>query len=167
MSKITLATAFVALAAAAPLAIGQASAQPPASYMPAGAAPPWGATTEAVPAPPPPSTQAPQSPATPAPGTRASGNTITAAGQPPAASPGIPASGNTTPTHAVFLHAGPSGGTPVLGTLRPGESLRVLASAPGGWMQVEGPTGSGWAYGSYLAPPTAPAVPPSPDTLSR
>jgi uncharacterized protein YraI len=31
-------------------------------------------------------------------------------------------------------------------------SVRVLATANYGWMQVESPAGSGWTYGSYLAP---------------
>jgi hypothetical protein len=39
----------------------------------------------------------------------------------------------------------------VIGTLRPGMAVQVLGSA-NGWMQVETPAGSGWTYGSYLAP---------------
>lgn len=142
MNKIALATAVVALTA--PFAMGCAEAQPVHFEPPPGAAPPWGSSTTtdaspvqaASPAPTPAAVQAPPSPAT-------------------------PGSGSTTPIHAVFLHAGPNGATPVLGTLRPGEQLRVLASAPGGWTQVESSVGSGWAYGRYLAPPQdGPAVAP-------
>jgi uncharacterized protein YraI len=60
--------------------------------------------------------------------------------------------GATTPIHAVSLRAGPNTGAPVIGTLQPGMPLRILATANYGWMQVESPVGSGWAYGSYLAP---------------
>jgi hypothetical protein len=139
MSKIALATAVVALTAAVPLTIGRAEAQPLAPYLAPGTAPPWGATittttTETKPVP----TLA-AAPATQLPQTSV-------------------ASGTTTPTHAVFLHAGPSGETPVIRTLHPGEPLNLLASAPGGWMQVETPAGSGWAYGSYLAPAGGTAV---------
>lgn len=60
--------------------------------------------------------------------------------------------GTTTPVEAVFLRAGPSTGAPVIGTLQPGMPLHVMSGASGGWRQVNSPVGSGWAYGSYLAP---------------
>jgi len=66
--------------------------------------------------------------------------------------PAYPVSGTSTPAHAVFLRAGPNTAAPVIGTLQPGMPLRVLASANYGWMQVASPVGTGWTYGSYLAP---------------
>jgi hypothetical protein len=145
MSKIALASAVVALAAA--LTIGQAEAQPAPPYLAPGAAPPWGTTITTT-------TTETKLVATPAvaPATSVEVGATT------------PIQGTTTPTHAVFLHAGPSGQAPVMGTLRPGEPLRLLASAPGGWMQVESSAGSGWAFGSYLAPAGGTVVvqPPAP-----
>ncbi|HEV2188787.1 MAG TPA: SH3 domain-containing protein [Stellaceae bacterium] len=58
--------------------------------------------------------------------------------------------GPVTPVHAVFLRAGPSVGSPVIGTLQPGMPLQVLASANDGWMEVSSPAGTGWTYSSYL-----------------
>jgi uncharacterized protein YraI len=58
----------------------------------------------------------------------------------------------TTPLQAVSLRSGPNTSSPVIGTLRPGMVVQVLASANYGWMQVETPAGSGWTYGSYLSP---------------
>ena len=145
MSKIALASAVVALAVAVPLTMGRAEAQSMAFNPPPGAAPPWGTattTTQTKPVPTPTATPASQPPQT----SVGSGATM------PIGDIGTPIQGKTTPIHAVFLHAGPSGEAPVIGTLRPGEPLRILASAPGGWMQVESSAGSGWAYGSYLAP---------------
>ena len=66
--------------------------------------------------------------------------------------PVYPVSGTSTPAYAVFLRAGPNTAAPVIGTLQPGMPLRVLASANYGWMQVASPVGTGWSYGSYLAP---------------
>jgi hypothetical protein len=145
MSKIALATAIVALTAAVPFAMGRAEAQSLAFNPPPGAAPPWGTattTTQTKPVPTPTATPASQPPQT----------SVESGATTPIPGTATPIQGNTTPTHAVFLHAGPSGQAPVIGTLRPGEPLRILASAPGGWMQVESSAGSGWAYGSYLAP---------------
>jgi hypothetical protein len=169
MSKITLAAAVVALIAVPAFTTERAEAQPPAPYLPPGAAPPWGdttttttTTTETKPVPPPAATPAAPPPTsiesadtvpiqgstTPIPGTSTpmQGTATATQGTP------TPMQGTTTPTHAVFLHGGPSGQTPVIRTLLPGESLRILATAPGGWMQVETSVGSGWAFGSYLAP---------------
>jgi hypothetical protein len=142
MSKIALATAVVALTAAVPLTRGRAEAQ---QLVPA-AAPPWGTTTVTAT-----ETRPVATPAT------------TPATQPPQASvdSGTPTSiqgtatpiqGTTTPIQAVSLRSGPSTGSPVIGTLRPGMAVQVLATANHGWMQVETPVGSGWTYGSYLAP---------------
>jgi hypothetical protein len=144
MNKIALATAVVALAAAAvPLTTGRGEAEPLMHFVPPpGAAPPWGTTTTITETKPVPTPAA--APATQPSGTSVESGTTT------------PIQGNTTPIHAVSLHAGPSGGAAVIGTLHPGEPLRILASAPGGWMQVETSAGSGWAYGSYLAPPSSP-----------
>jgi len=66
--------------------------------------------------------------------------------------PAYRAAGTTTPVHAVFLRAGPSTEEPVIGTLRPGMPLNILASSNYGWMQVRSADGTGWVYGSYLAP---------------
>jgi hypothetical protein len=59
-------------------------------------------------------------------------------------------SGTTTPVHAVSLRDGPSGGSSIIGTLRPGTPLEVLGTS-NGWVQVRSSVGTGWAYGSYLA----------------
>ena len=128
MSKIALATAVVALTAAVPLTMGHAEAQ---SYLPAGATPPWGTTTtptattpttatETKPVPTPATTPAMESPRT-----SADLGTTT------------PIQGTTTPIQAVSLRSGPNTGSPVIGTLRPGMVVQVLASANYGWMQVE------------------------------
>ena len=168
MSKIALATAVVVLAVA-PLAIGRAEAQSPAAFQPPpGAAPPWGyttATTEKPPAPTPTTTSA-STPATPPPGTDASGTTT------PIPVAVTPMQGTTTPRQAVSMRAGPNTGFPVIGTLRPGDQLQILATANYGWVQVASPQGTGWAYGSYLAPadtgPDAqPPTPPGPEVISR
>src|SRR6185437_4791324 len=58
-----------------------------------------------------------------------------------------PIQGTTTPIQAVSLRSGPNTSSPVIGTLRPGMTVQVLASANYGWMQVETPAGSGWTYG--------------------
>jgi hypothetical protein len=150
MSKIALATAVVALTAAVPLTMAGAAAQSLAFNPPPGAAPPWGTTTtttETKPVPIAPTTQPPQT-------SVGSGATM------PIGDIGTPIQGNTTPIHAVFLHAGPSGEAPIIGTLHPGEPLRILTSAPGGWTQVETSAGSGWAYGSYLAPASSSVIVP-------
>jgi hypothetical protein len=40
----------------------------------------------------------------------------------------------------------------VIGTLRPGMELHIIGTGNYGWMQLETPVGSGWAYGpGYLA----------------
>ncbi len=57
-----------------------------------------------------------------------------------------------TPNHAVFLRAGPTVDAPVIGILRPGMPLRATASANYGWMRVRSSEGTGWVFGSYLAP---------------
>jgi hypothetical protein len=59
-------------------------------------------------------------------------------------------SGTTTPVHAVSLRDAPSGGSAIIGTLRPGMPLEVLGTNQG-WVQVRSSAGTGWAYGSYLA----------------
>ena len=146
MSKIALATAVVALTAAVPLTMGRAEAQ---SYLPPpGAAPPWGTTKtmtttmETKPAPTPAA-----APATQPPRIFVESGTTT-----PIQGTATPIQGTTTPIQAVSLRSGPSTGSPVIGTLRPGMAVQVIASANYGWMQVETPAGSGWTYGSYLAP---------------
>jgi hypothetical protein len=159
MSKIALAAAVVALTAAVPLTMGRAEAQPLAlaPYLLPGAPLPHEDTTttttttetKPAPVPTPAARPAPQPTQTPV----ASGTTAT-----PDQGTAPPIQGTTTPTHAVFMHAGPSGEQPVIRTLRPGEPLRILASAPGGWVQVETPAGSGWAYGTYLAPASSAAI---------
>ena len=141
MSKTALATAVVALTAAVPLTRGRAEAQ---QLVPA-AAPPWGTTTsmtETKPVPAPAGI-----PATPPPQASVEAGTTT-----PIQGTATPIQGTATPIQAVSLRSGPSTGSPVIGTLRPGMAVQVLATANHGWMQVETPAGSGWTYGSYLAP---------------
>jgi hypothetical protein len=137
MSKIVLATAVVALTIAVPLTMGRAETQ----LVPA-AAPPWGFTT-------PMTTTETETKPVPTP-------TATTATQPlrtsVEAGTTTPIQGTTTPIQAVSLRSGPNTGSPVIGTLRPGMAVQVLAIANYGWMQVETPAGSGWTYGSYLAP---------------
>ena len=135
-----------ATVAAASLAVTGAVAQPAAYTPPPGAAPPWAGTST--------TTAATETK------TDASAALPTTQPQPSAAPPmetaATPMQGTTTPTHAVFLHSAPIAGSPVIGTVRPGMELRVLASANPGWIQVETPAGTGWAWGSYLAPASSP-----------
>jgi Bacterial SH3 domain len=164
MSKIALATAVVVLAVA-PLAIGRAEAQSAAAYQPPpGAAPPWGYTTATTEKPPTPTSAS--APAAQPPGTDAPDATT------PIPVAVTPMQGTTTPRQAVSMRAGPNTGFPVVGTLRPGDQLQILATANHGWVQVASPQGTGWAYGSYLAPadtgPEAqPPAPPGPEVISR
>lgn len=139
MSKIVLATAVVALTVAVPLTRGHAE---PQQLVPA-ALPPWGPTTETETKPVPTPTAMP---ATQLLRTSEAGTTT------PIQGTATPVQGTTTPIQAVSLRSGPNTGSPVIGTLRPGMAVQVLASANYGWMQVETPAGSGWTYGSYLAP---------------
>jgi len=171
MSKIALATAVVALTAAVPLTMGPAEAQ---SYLPPGAAPPWGTTTtttatmETKPVPTPAATPATQPPRTSVDSdtTTPIRGTVT-----PIQGTTTPIQGTTTPIQAVSLRSGPNTSSPVIGTLRPGMTVQVLASANYGWMQVETPAGSGWTYGSYLAPVGSTVVvqhaPPPQETVVR
>jgi uncharacterized protein YraI len=133
------------MTAAVPLMTERAEAQQ--QLLPA-ALPPWGSTatttmTETKSAPIPAATLAP------------SVESDTAM---PGQSNATPIQGTTTPIQAVSLRSGPNTAAPVIGTLRPGMAVRVLASANYGWMQVETPVGSGWTYGSYLAPIGSAAV---------
>jgi hypothetical protein len=151
MSKIALATAVVALTAAVPPTMVRAETQ----LVPA-ALPPWGATTpttttetETKPDPTPIATPTTQ----PLP-TSVEVGTAT------------PIQGTTTPIQAVSLRSGPSTGSPVIGTLRPGMAVQVRASANYGWIQVETPAGSGWTYGSYLAP-VGGSVSPAQEIIAR
>jgi uncharacterized protein YraI len=158
MSKIALANSVVALTAA--LAMGRAEAQPPASYLAPGAAPPWAnstntananattvtnnsttATTETT-------TQT-------APATASAATTAAVSAEQP---PQTAELGTTTPIHVVSLRAGPNSGAPVIGTLHPGDQLEILARANYGWTQVRSSAGTGWAYGSYLASGMGPAA---------
>ena len=151
MGKIALATAVVALTAAVPLTTGRAEAQPLTLYPPsdAGAASPGGTTTttmETMPALTPASTPAPQS----------SQPSVEAGVTMPIQGTATPIQGTTTPMQAVSLRSGPNTSSPVIGTLQPGMTVQVLASANHGWLQVETPAGSGWTWGSYLAPAGSP-----------
>lgn len=154
IKRIRLSTATVAALAVATLTGASAIAEPLVYTPPPGAAPPWAGTsttttttetkTETSPA----ATSAiPTMPSAPVTETEAT----------PSAQTVTPMQGTTTPTHAVFLHSAPIAGSPVIGTLRPGMALHVLASANPGWMQVETPAGTGWAWGSYLAPASSQA----------
>jgi SH3 domain-containing protein len=156
IDRIRLSAATVALLAVVSLTGTSAVAEPLVYTPPPGAAPPWAGTstpttttetktdtsTAAIPALP-----------TAQPAPVADAGTAT-----PDQTTATPMQGTTTPTHAVFLHSAPIAGSPVIGTLRPGTVLRVLASANPGWIQVETPAGTGWAWGSYLAP-ASPAAP--------
>jgi len=137
MSKIALATAVVTLTTAIPLT-GRAEMH---QLVPA-AAPPWGFTT-------PTTTMETGTKLLPTP-------TAMPVPQPQRTSveagTTAPIQGTTTPIQTVSLRSRPSTGSPVIGTLRPGIAVQVLASANYGWMQVETPASSGWTYGSYLAP---------------
>jgi hypothetical protein len=139
MSKVAL-----ALTAAAVLTMGRAEAQPLTPYPPtdAGAAPPGATKTETMPAPPPTATPATQPPQA----------SVEPEATPPIDGTTPPVQGTTTPTQAVSLLSGPGTDSPVIGTLRPGMTVQVLASANHGWLQVETPAGSGWTWGAYLAP---------------
>ena len=73
--------------------------------------------------------------------------------------PATPATDQTTPAQPVSMRAWPNTAFPVIGTLRPGMPLQILASANYGWMQVQSPVGTGWVYGSYLASGIGGAMP--------
>jgi hypothetical protein len=149
--------------------VGRANAQPPAPYLAPGAAPPWAdtttTTTETPPAP-----MAASSAAAPVPAAQPA-QTAEPGTPTPIPVNATPMQGMTTPIQAVSLRSGPNTASPVIGTLRPGMPLRELASANHGWIQVETTAGSGWAYGSYLAPGSGTATvvqppPPPPEVTS-
>ncbi len=146
MRKIALATAVVALTAAVPLTMGFAEG---ATQLVPAAYPPWGITTpttttetETKPVPTPAGTLASQR----LPTSAEVGTTI------PIEGTSTSIEGTTTVIQAVSLRSGPGTGSSVIGTLRPGMAVQVLASANHGWMQVQTQAGSGWTYGSYLTP---------------
>jgi len=151
MSKIARAAAIMALSVA-PLAIGHAQAQSASFVPPPGAAPPWAdatAATEAPTAPTPVTSPAPAATmSVPIAPTTQTDEESTSTAIPIAVTP---MQGMTTPRQPVSLRSGPNTSFPVIGTLRPGMPLRILATANYGWMQVETPQGTGWTYGSYLA----------------
>jgi hypothetical protein len=155
-------TTMTRFSATAALVAGAALFATAAEALPPGAAPPWANSTTTT-------TETTTNPAAPIP---AATPAVPAEPSSPTAEPGVttpvpvavtPMQGTTTPIHSVSLHAGPNSSFPVIGTLHPGDQLRVLATANYGWMQVASPVGSGWAYGSYLAPssgePVSPPVP--------
>jgi len=166
-TTLTRLSATAALFASVALFATAAEAWPP------GVAPPWAnsaTTSEAKTIPP----ATPTATSAPAPASAWAPTETTAAipaAQPsqtadPSAAPLVaagvtPAQGTTTPIRAVSLRGGPNSSFPVIGTLRPGDQLQILAKANYGWTQVQSPAGTGWAYGSYLAPGgTAAASPP-------
>lgn len=69
---------------------------------------------------------------------------------PPPAGPATGGPETVSPIYAVSLHAGPSGASPIIGTLRPGMPVDVLATASPGWVQVRSPSGEGWAWHAYF-----------------
>jgi uncharacterized protein YgiM (DUF1202 family) len=187
MSKIAPAIAVVALTVASFATVG-AEAQSPASFQPPpGAAPPWAnsTTTTAPPPAPTPTTTSAAAPAAQTPRTDEPDATmpaVTSTAQPtagPATTTPIPVAvtpmqGTTTPRQTVSMRSGPNTGFPVIGTLHPGDQLQILATANYGWVQVASPQGTGWAYGSYLAPGStvggpAPGAPPPgpPEVIAR
>jgi SH3 domain-containing protein len=150
MSKIARTTVAVALAIATVPAVAGAEPRAMKPWMPAGTAPPW-TTTATTSEPTPAATPAAVSAAPPS-----RSEAMAAVAAPDAKTSNqagaAPLQGTTTPIHAVSLRAGPYAGATIIGTLKPGMPLRVLASANHGWIQVESADGSGWAYGTYLAP---------------
>jgi Bacterial SH3 domain len=68
----------------------------------------------------------------------------------PAAEPASGGPATASPIHAVSLHAGPSGTSPVIGTLRPGMPVEILAAVSPGWLQVRSAAGEGWAWRAYF-----------------
>jgi uncharacterized protein YraI len=152
MGKIALVASVVALvAAAAPIAIGRAEAQTPASYLAPGAVPPWASST-------------PWSNATAVTTVNATTATQATPASTPAATPATASAappselGTTTPIQVVSLRAGPNREAPIIGTLHPGDQLQILARANYGWTEVQSPAGTGWAYGSYLASGISPVA---------
>lgn len=156
--RFRLSAATVALLAVASLTGAGAVAEPLVYTPPPGAAPPWAtaSTTSAATETKADTTPAatPTSPVAPAADAGATAPDQADATSTPGTPP--PMEGTTTPTHAVFLHSAPISGSPVIGTLHPGEALHVLASANPGWTQVETSNGTGWAWSSYLAPTSSP-----------
>lgn len=147
MSKITLATAVVALTVAVPLTMARAGG---ATQLVPAAYPPWGITTPTTTT----ETEVPTQT-----GTLATQPLQTSVEADTTSIQGIaPPQGTTTPIQAVSLRSGPSTSSSVIGTLRPGMAIQVLAGANYGWLQVETPVGSGWTYGSYLAPVSSTVV---------
>ena len=57
-------------------------------------------------------------------------------------------------THAGNLRAHPNGGGEVMQVLPRGKSLRVFATAPGGWLQVGGTEPRGWLHSSLVSAAT-------------
>lgn len=153
IDRIGLSAAAVALLAVASLTGTRAEAEPMVYTPPPGAAPPWAGTSTTTMTT---ETKTDTSPAAiPAHPTAQPVIADTGTATPDQIT-ATPTQGTTTPTHAVFLHSAPMAGSPVIGTLRPGAVLHVLATANPGWTQVETPAGSGWAWGSYLAPAGSP-----------
>jgi uncharacterized protein YraI len=146
MSKIALATSVVALIAAAPFVMGRAEAQPPASYLAPGAAPPWANLTTVTTVNSTTAATETTTRTTPAPSPAAAPAAVPAAQLPEPAE-----LGTTTPIQIVSLRAGPNRDAPVIGTLHPGDQLEILARANYGWTEIRSSAGTGWAYGSYLA----------------
>jgi hypothetical protein len=175
-------TTMTRLSTAAALIAGAGLFATAAKALPPGAAPPWAnqtTTTETTTTPATPS-PAPIPAATPAVPAEQSPAAVPAAQTPQTTEPGTttpipvavtPMQGTTTPRQAVSMRAGPNTGFPVIGTLRPGDQLQILATANYGWVQVASPQGTGWAYGSYLAPagtvPDAQPPAPPPEVISR
>ncbi|HTZ36256.1 MAG TPA: SH3 domain-containing protein [Stellaceae bacterium] len=183
MRKIALATA-VALLAAASLAVARAEVAPPAGgVLPPGAAPPWAdattstetaKTTENLPAAAQDKVPAPTRAAVPAPVAAAeppqpavpdAARSDAASATPMPTPAPVPMQGTTTPIHPVSLRAGPTGSAPIIGTLRPGDQLEILGTANYGWTEVRSSAGTGWAYGSYLAPGGIGRPPPAPSVI--
>jgi hypothetical protein len=54
-----------------------------------------------------------------------------------------------TPTAALNVRSGPSSGTAILGTVQPGEELR-LACQDGGWDRLRSPFGGAYVYDGYV-----------------
>jgi hypothetical protein len=164
-SNITRYSTIAALIAGASLFATAAEA------LPAGVAPPWADQTTPAATPSAPAEAATPAPAAaettvPAPQFASPGTSTSTVPTTSVEVPGYPASGTTTPASPVSMRAGPNTSFPVIGTLRPGMPLQILASGNYGWVQVQSPAGPGWVYGSYLAPSSAEPTP-SPVTVIR
>ena len=153
MTPLPALHAPVSMAPPAPVTVSppDVPAPPPAAPVPMAAPPraivPQATVLPAVPAAPEPVAPRAMDPVLPTP---------PAAARPPAQVTG-PARAEPVPATTVVrvqasLRAGPSDYAPLLRALPRGQSLHVLARAPGGWVRVGDPRPIGWVHSSLLEP---------------